>query len=100
MASFLFQLEDVLRERKAELKEAQAREITLLKQEHERNIKNIKDEYKEKVSIVFLFGRQLGSPFQGTNKLALLGDKPVALFEGQTSCPYWGTNRLPLLGDK
>ena len=35
-----------------------------------------------------------------TNRMALLGDKQVALVGGQPGCLYWGTGRLPLLGDK
>ena len=46
-----------------------------------------------------LIGGQAWSPYWGTNRLPLLGDKQVELIGGQTGwCPYWGTNRLPLLG--
>ena len=47
---------------------------------------------------VTLLGGQTGSPYWGTNRLALLGDKQAAPIEGQIGCPYWGQTGSPYWG--
>ena len=46
---FLLQLEDVLKDRKRDLKDAQQKELDRIKDEHERNMRQLREDYQEKV---------------------------------------------------
>ncbi len=48
--TFFIQLEDVLKERKRDLKDAQQKELDRMKDEHERNLRQLREDYQEKVS--------------------------------------------------
>lgn len=46
---FYFQLDEVLKERKSEIKEEQQKDLDKMKKDHEKNVEKVKEEYEEKL---------------------------------------------------